>query len=113
MCGCPCNCPRDIRFAYGATAVTDEWALLASLLQLDPLPLLDGDQRVDLLVVVLEHLTEAVIVLYVLLHRLLRDRTLDTQKVLEDLEVLTIDLLKLGLPIVVLSDCQVVSNGGG
>jgi hypothetical protein len=62
---------------------------------------------------VLEHLTEAVIVLYVLLHRLLRDRTLDTQKVLEDLEVLTVNLLKLGLPIVVLSDCQIISNGGG
>ena len=61
----------------------------------------------------LEHLTEAVIVLYVLLHRLLRDRTLDTQKVLEDLEVLTVDLLKLGLPIVVLSDCQIISDRGG
>ena len=61
----------------------------------------------------LEHLTEAVIVLHVLLHRLLRDRTLDTQKVLEDLEVFTVDLLKLGLPIVVLSDCQIISDRGG
>lgn len=113
MRGCPCNCTGYIRLADGSTAVTDKWALLASLLQLDSLPLLNGYQGVDLLVVVLEHLTEAVIVLYVLLHRLLRDRTLDTQKVLEDLEVLTVDLLKLGLPIVVLSDCQVVSNGGG
>ena len=113
MCGCPCNCSGYIRLADGATAVTDEWALLSSLLQLDSLPLLNGDQRVDLLVVVLEHLTEAVIVLHVLLHRLLRDRTLDTQKVLEVLEVLTVDLLKLGLPIVVLSDCQIISNGGG
>ena len=60
----------------------------------------------------LEHLTETVIVFYVLLHCLLRDRALDTQKVLEDLEVLTVDLLKLGLPIVVLADCQVVSDGG-
>jgi hypothetical protein len=109
---CPCDCPRDIRLADWSTSGTDEWALLPSLLHLDPLPLLDGDQRVDLLVVVLEHLTEAVIVFYMLLHRLLRDRALDTQKVLEDLEVLTVNFLKLCLPIVVLSDGQVVSNGG-
>lgn len=109
---CPRNCTGYIRLANWSTAVTDEWALLPSLLQLDSLPLLHGYQRVDLLVVVLEHLTEAVIVLLVLLHRLLRDRTLDTQKVLEDLEVLTVDLLKLGLPIVVLSDGQAVSDGG-
>ena len=73
MRGSPRNCPRDIRLAYGSTTGTDEWTLLPSLLHLDPLPLLDGYQRVDLLVVVLEHLTETVIVCYVLLHRLLRN----------------------------------------
>lgn len=73
MRGSPCNCPRDIRLAYGSTTITYEWALLPSLLHLDPLPLLDGYQRIDLLVVVLEHLTETVIVFYVLLHRLLRN----------------------------------------
>jgi hypothetical protein len=73
VCGCPSNCPRDIRLAYGSTTGTDEWTLLPSLLHLDPLPLLDGYQRVDLLVVVLEHLTETVIIFYVLLHRLFRN----------------------------------------
>ena len=73
MCGCPSDCPRDIRFSDGPTSVTDKWAMLPSLLHLDSLPLLDGDERVDLLIVVLEHLTEAIVVFFVLLHRLLRD----------------------------------------
>ena len=105
MCRRPCYCPRDIRLANRSTSVANEWALLPFLLHLDSLPLLDGNQRVDLLVIVLEHLTEIVIVFRVLLHRLLRDRTLDPQKVLENLEVLTVYLLKLCLPIVVPSEC--------
>ena len=105
MCRRPCNCARDIRLADRSTRITDEWALLSFQLHLDSLPLIDGDQRVNLLVVVLEHLTEIGIVFHVLLHRLLRDRTLDTQKVLEDLEVLIVYLLKLCLPIVVSTDC--------
>jgi len=74
-------------------------------------PLLNGDERVLLVVVQLEHLPEALVVSGLLLKLVLRKRGLDPEKVLENLKILRVDLLKLLLPVVVLADNEQVPRG--
>lgn len=81
--------------------------------QVKPLlrPLLNGDERVLLVVVRLEHLPEALVVALLLLKLVLRKRGLDPEEVLENFKILRVDLLKLRLPVVVLADHEQVPRG--
>jgi hypothetical protein len=92
---------------------TDEWALLPLLRHFKLVSLLYTYQGVYSLVIVTQQLSETSIIFLVLNHGRFRNWRFDAQEILEYFKVLTVYLFELFLPIIILSNCQIVSKRCG
>ena len=68
-------------------------------------------QRIRFLIILCEHIPQVIVIADMFWQVLLRQRRFDSKQVLENLEILTIDLLQLRLSIVVLPNCHNLTVG--